>query len=172
MPWRRGIFPRNVRFGDIVRGLPIAAGSCDVAYCSHMLEHLALADFRAALRNTFTILRPGGTFRLVVPDLAQCVRAYAGGTDPQAAHRFMVDTHLGHQARSRGLRGALVAWLGNSRHLWMWDEPAMRAELDAAGFVDARRASFGDSPDSMFALVEDAGRFTGCLAMECRKSRA
>src|SRR5689334_21131496 len=55
-------FPKTVRFGDIVRGLPVPPETCEAVYCSHVLEHLTLEDFRTALKNTYNILRPGGTF--------------------------------------------------------------------------------------------------------------
>ena len=69
-------FPANVAYGDIVKGLPIAPGSCDGVYCSHVLEHLSLDGFRTALRNTHGLLRPGGVFRLVVPDLEYYAKRY------------------------------------------------------------------------------------------------
>src|SRR5687767_11842143 len=57
-------FPKAVRYGDIVKGLPVADASCDGMYCQHVLEHLSLADCRAALRNTLRALKPGHIFRL------------------------------------------------------------------------------------------------------------
>ena len=59
-------FPNNVKYGDIVKGLPVPADSCKGVYCSHVLEHLSLDDFRVALRNTVTILQPGGGVSLRV----------------------------------------------------------------------------------------------------------
>jgi SAM-dependent methyltransferase len=162
-------FPGNVRFGDIVRGLPVAPGSCRGIYCSHVLEHLALDDFHAALRNTYTYLRPGGVFRLVVPDLERLARDYLADPSPTAAEKFMDESVLGRKRRPRGFRGLLGAWLGNSAHLWMWDEKAMRARLAEHGFKDLRRAALGDAEDRMFDLVEDKGRFDGCLAIQCRR---
>lgn len=50
-------FPENIEFGDIVSGLPIPNNSCKGVYCSHILEHLSLEDFRLALKNTVVILR-------------------------------------------------------------------------------------------------------------------
>src|SRR5262249_16855882 len=67
-------FPGNAEYGDIVKGLPIADGSCDAVYCSHVLEHLALDDLHVALANTLRIVKPGGVFRLVVPDLEVLAR--------------------------------------------------------------------------------------------------
>lgn len=55
-------------YGDIVRGLPIEEKCAQGIYCSHVLEHIDRKSFEIALQNTLTLLKPGGTFRLVVPD--------------------------------------------------------------------------------------------------------
>lgn len=47
------LFPASVRYGDIVSGLPMPDGSADGVYSSHVLEHLARNDVKAALANTF-----------------------------------------------------------------------------------------------------------------------
>src|SRR5476651_2383062 len=69
-------FPENVKYGDIVRGLPEKPESADAVYCSHVLEHLAYNDFLTTLKNTYAILKPGGIFRGVVPDLRSAVTTY------------------------------------------------------------------------------------------------
>ena len=162
-------FPENVRYGDIVRGLPVALESCQGIYSSHVLEHLAYEDCLRALRNTFRYLKTGGTFRLIVPDLEQLARAYLASSDQSPARRFMEVSDLGLQKRPRGLRSFFIAWLGNSAHMWMWDERSMTTALAETGFRKIRRASFGDAEDVRFAEVEIAARFDGCLAMQCRK---
>ena len=73
-------FPENIEYGDIVKGLPIKSESCKGVYCSHVLEHLSLNDFRIALSNTFRIIQPGGYFRLVLPDLEYIARQYIENT--------------------------------------------------------------------------------------------
>jgi len=50
--------------------------------------------------------------------------------------------------------------LGNSDHLWMWDEASIADALRRVGFAEVRRCSFGDATDPAFALVESADRFT------------
>ena len=69
-------FPSNVEYGDIVNGLPVAKDSCDNLYCSHVLEHLSYEDFKAALANSYSYLKPGGTFRLIMPDLNSLISSY------------------------------------------------------------------------------------------------
>lgn len=162
-------FPSNVEYGDIVKGLPVPRGSCNAVYCSHVLEHLSLADFRTALRNALEMLRPGGIFRLVVPDLEYLTRRYIEDPSSEASLMFMRNSYLGHETRARGLMGALTAWLGNSKHLWMWDYKSMKPELEKAGFAEVRRASIGDSSEPMFERVEDRIRWENCLGMECKR---
>lgn len=162
-------FPANVEYGDIVRGLPVPAGSCRAIYCSHILEHLSLEDCRHALRNTHALLQPGGIFRLVLPDLESAIRKYLNNPVPNAAPEFIQHTGLGLERKKRGLHGLLVAWLGNSQHLWMWDYKSMEQELRAAGFHEVRRAQFGDSADPHFKDVEQHDRWNDCLGIECRQ---
>jgi SAM-dependent methyltransferase len=163
-------FPATIHYGDIVKGLPIAPNSLEAIYCSHVLEHLSLQDFRLALSNTLGYLKPGGRFRLVLPDLEILAQGYLHSAEHDAALKFMTDTYLGHYERSKGLLGLLRSWLGNSAHLWMWDYKSIKVELEKAGFVNIRRAEFGDSGDPMFNLVEDLGRWQHNLGVDCEKS--
>lgn len=160
-------FPTNVEYGDIVKGLPLADESCAVIYASHVLEHLSLEDFQTAIHNTFRLLKAGGLFRLVVPDLETLARKYLESKDPDAAMSFMKETSLGIENRSRNLKGFTRSWLGNSSHLWMWDFKSLSSELSKIGFVDIRRCNAGDEP--IFVPAEDPGRFVESIAVQCRK---
>jgi hypothetical protein len=155
-------FPASVRYGDICKGLPIPDGTVRGCYASHVLEHLSLTDFRRALANTFRMLQPGGVFRLVVPDLYERARTYVadvGHKSPTASVTFLRSTHLGYEQRPRTPMQYFRQIIGGSMHLWMWDEYSMSAELHRAGFVNIRRCRFGDSPEPMFAKVEESERF-------------
>ncbi len=163
------LFPPDVHYGDIVRGMDIAPDSCDLVFCSHVLEHLALEDLRAALQNTRRYLKPGGTFRLVLPDFERLIAAYQADPRVNAVSEFMTYSHLGRQQRPKGLMGFLRANLGNSQHLWMWDEKGLAQELKDAGFVSIRRCYYGDSDDPAFLAVESADRFVDSLGFDCRK---
>jgi len=156
------IFPEEVRFGDIVAGLPLPDGIADGIYASHVLEHLCYDDFWIALRNTHRLLKPGGIFRLVVPDLETRARKYLSQFDNGVADSntwFMDASNLGNRRRGRGAVALTRSLLGNSAHLWMWDEKSMRAALEKSGFVNVRRCQFNDCKDENFNLVEEVGRF-------------
>jgi SAM-dependent methyltransferase len=164
-------FPENVKYGDIVKGLPEAPNSCDAVYCSHILEHLSYNDFIIALKNTYAILKPGGIFRGVVPDLKTAALYYIENYDTleSPASDFMRDTMLGIESRNKSLTSAFKGFLGNSKHFWMWDYKSLEFELKKAGFKNIRPCVFGDSIESKFSLVEDIGRFNAAAAFECQK---
>jgi predicted SAM-dependent methyltransferase len=163
------VFPENVEYGDIVKGLPIAPASCDGVYCSHVLEHLALSGCRRALRNTHSYLLPGGTFRLVLPDLRHLAKTYLDSHDAGAAIAFLRNSRLGAEDRPGGVRGMVHAWLSNTMHRWMWDYVSMESELRAAGFRDIRPATIGDSEDPRFGALESPDRWENALGVECRR---
>lgn len=167
------VFPESVLYGDIVKGLPVADNSCDGVYCSHVLEHLSLNDFRIALKNTYKILTPGATFRCVLPDLEYIARSYVSSVDAKketASIEFIGNgTLMGTTDRPKGIKDMIVSSFGNSNHLWMWDYYSLSAELKKTGFKEIRRAQFNDSKIDMFKSVEDPDRFVNALAIECIK---
>lgn len=164
-------FPQNVKFGDIVKGLPEKPESCDGVYCSHILEHLAYNDFITALKNTYILLKPGGVFRGVVPDLRAAVMNYIAEYDKvdTPASELMRSTMLGVENRPKSLSSNIKSLYGNSKHLWMWDYRSLAFELKKTGFVNVRECRFGDSADRVFNLVEEENRFAGAVAFECQK---
>jgi SAM-dependent methyltransferase len=162
-------FPSEIAYGDIVNGLSLAPDSCDAIYCSHVLEHLSLEDLRRALRNTHLYLKPGGIFRLVLPDFDQQIAAYQENSDPKALSDFMTYSGLGRATRPKGIGARLREYFGNSHHLWAWNYPSLARELEGVGFRGMRRCEFGDALNPAFKSVENPERFQWALAIECTK---
>jgi SAM-dependent methyltransferase len=64
---------------NVLRGLPFADGAATHVFVSHLLEHLYYpSDVRPFLAELQRVLAPGGVVRVVVPDIEQCIAAYAG----------------------------------------------------------------------------------------------
>lgn len=165
-------FPENARYGDITKGLPVEENSCDGVYSSHTLEHLSFNDFKKALKNTYEILKPGGIFRCVIPDLEIAAKQYVRELEnkkPDASINFMYQTLLGKESKPQGIKAMAAIFFGNSHHLWMWDKISLKNELTIAGFENVRECFFNDCEDKMFELVESKSRFLNAVAMECRK---
>lgn len=170
---KKVVFPKNVRYGNILSSLPgIKEDTCDGIYCSHVLEHLSLIDFCVALKNTYRLLKPGGIFRCVVPDLEFSIHQYIKNLEikpESAAGEFLSATMLGIKNRPKGLKDFIISFTGNSHHLWMWDQYALQNELEKAGFIKVRKCLYNDSTDKMFQYVEDESRFINAVAFEAVK---
>lgn len=166
-------FHPDVQQGDILSGLPgVPENSCDGVYCSHVLEHLSYEDCLTAIRNTYIMLKPGGRFRCVLPDLETAARKYLDnlhGEDSEANVKFMEETLLGRLQRQRGIRQLVQSAFGNREHLYMWDHISLAHQLQKAGFRQVRRCAFNDAADKMFRLVEEETRFNNAVALEATK---
>lgn len=165
-------FPANVEYGDILVGLPVPAGSCTGVFCSHVLQDMSVDECRIALKQTFELMRPGGIFRLVVPDLEYSARRYVESNDPLAAVQFMREGKFGVETGPRRLYARVIQSLESSlgsRQRWMWDFKSFAHELRQIGFHNIRRCEIGDCADPLFGDVEVASRFLHALAIECAK---
>ena len=101
---------------DLRTPLPFDARAFDAVYHSHVLEHLPRADGEQFLGECWRVLRPGGTIRVVVPDLEMLARLYlkhldgALAGDPDAARRYewsiieMIDQMVREQSGGEMLR--------------------------------------------------------------------
>lgn len=165
---------KNAIYGDIVRGLKLDPGSCDLVFASHVLEHLAMADFDDALRNMYTYLRPGGILRVIVPDLRDYVEGYRreredDATANEAAARFMTLSGIGSVGSRSSLRLRLREALSNSRHQTMWDEPSLAGALATHGFKNIRTCHYGEWGDERFGAIEKQKRHQRALCLEATK---
>ena len=160
-------FPAEVKFGNIVKSALCPPGTADAVFASHMVEHASLSDFRTVLKNVHTMLKPGGCFRLVTPDLQILIDKYIQSEDPLRGHTFIRESCMGVEAPDSKLTSRIRRVLGFGPHYWLFDEQSMRIELEQAGFTGIRRCEFNDSAVKEFAEIEDEGQFTGNLAMEC-----
>lgn len=71
------VFPNEVAM-NLAWGLPFADGAVAFAYAGHVFEHLYYAaEALAFLREVKRVLRPGGVFRFIVPNVGLFLRKYA-----------------------------------------------------------------------------------------------
>jgi hypothetical protein len=168
-----GAYPKNVKVGDIVKGLPsIHKGTVQNIYCSHVLEHLCFKDMQKALVNTYKMLKPGGVFRMVVPDMELIVQEYIedkANCKRDACHHLIKKTLMGVEKNPVSFIEKVTSKLGNSKHFWNYDYDSLAYELEKVGFTKIRRASFSDALDEAFKGVEDNGRWVFSLGIEAIK---
>ena len=166
---RRVKFPKSVRYGDVLKGLPHNDNSVDKIYCSHVLEHLSFEDFHLAIKEVYRCLRKGGEFRIVMPDLRVYATDYLNSVDSEASNLFMNKSMLGIQKRPVGVLNRLIDSLGNHHHLWLWDAESTAAALQVHGFSDVRNFKFREDEPTMFKFVQERSRFNDAVSISCRK---
>jgi predicted SAM-dependent methyltransferase len=119
---------------DLAYSIPLADGVADFIYSSHFLEHLFRRDGERLLMESFRVLKPGGTVRVVVPDLEHALSLYiAGEKHKMLSDNFFVEDDDSYYAR----------------HKYMYDFEMLADALTRVGFRDVRRCDFqkGNTPD-------------------------
>ena len=133
---------------DLRWGLPFADGAADAVYLCHVLEHFYYPDEALpVLEDIRRVLAPGGTARIVVPDIGRSLRAYVGKDRkffaarrtnwpwwPKAVSRL--EQVLGYAGVGAGPESALDG------HKFGYDFETLRALLRRAGFARVVRSHY------------------------------
>ena len=61
---------------DLRQGLPLEEESCMAIYSSHFFEHMEYQHGLRLIKECYRVLKPGGTFRLCMPNYRACFTAY------------------------------------------------------------------------------------------------
>jgi predicted SAM-dependent methyltransferase len=132
-----GFADKNVHFLiDISRVLPFPDESFDGAFCEHVLEHFSLDDGLKISREIKRILRPGGVFRVVVPDAEYVVRMYLEKPRDLIAYRGS------GKAGETAMETVNTFFRQRYDHQFLYDWPTMEKMLLKAGFDKVARARF------------------------------
>lgn len=143
----RGDYVRCVREHAIRPGnamkIPVGDGVADVLYTSHMLEHIDRREVPAFLTQARRVLKPGGVFRIVVPDLRAAVNDYIAHGD---ADHFIHHTHMVHPKPATTFGKLKFAFFTGFRgHQWMYDAKSLAKLLAQAGFENPQSLRPGET---------------------------
>jgi len=145
---------------DLKWGLPFGDGAADLVFMSHMLEHFFYPEETlAVLAEIRRVLAPEGRLRVVVPDVEQCLRAYASDDAAFFEEREKTWTWW------RGLDTRLVAFLSYAgvgprpshfleSHKFGYDYDTLAHALRQAGFSRVERSSFQGSAEPALRVDE------------------
>jgi predicted SAM-dependent methyltransferase len=131
---------------DLTRDrLPFDDGTVDIIFTSHTLEHIPPQSLGFVLGEFRRVLKPGGTLRILVPDIALAVKAYVDGD-----RSFFERSEVTPFDREAPLGGLLMSWFySNSKvgfgHVHCFDETYMRHWLERHGFESIERSTFRGS---------------------------
>lgn len=145
---------------DIRRGLPLADDCLDYAVSVHALPEIPYPQLIPVLAELGRVLKPGGTLRLVLPDLDRAIDAYRRGEEGY----FKVGPE---DARSLG--GRLIVqmlWYGHSRSLFTAE--FSQELLEKAGFEQVRHCTFGKTASAIAEIVALDNREDESIYVEAR----
>jgi len=165
-------WPRGTRYGNILSQGLVPDNSCDLIFLSHVLEHLTRQCALQAVGNCYRFLKPGGIFRIIVPDLESITRNYLRGVDVEdvgASDKYMMDLGMAPPETATAWKSKIRCIFGHSQHQWMYDRYSILSLLRERGFSENRIAGFGDWNDERFSEVEDKGRHLNAICTESRK---
>jgi SAM-dependent methyltransferase len=129
--------------------LPFADGSVAVVFCSHTLEHIPIDRLGFVLSEFHRVLTPEtGLLRVLVPDIAKAVRAYAGND-----YGFFRSSEIGQFDPDAPIGGLLASWFYSIRqgtehgggHVHAFDYDYMAHWLRRAGFRQVWESSYRGS---------------------------
>lgn len=142
----------NVIYVNLNKRWKYSDNSVDVVYSSHVLEHLSISKSEQFLNEAYRVLKPGGTIRIVVPDLFQLSNEYLqkyseGDASASDSFLYFMNMHVEGQYRSTSVLHRILGILQNypHQHKYMYDRISLKGKLVNNGFSNIKEATYGES---------------------------
>jgi len=153
---------------DITLGVPLPSDYYQTVYHCHFLEHLDNQQGWEFLKECWRILAPGGTMRVVVPDLELWCKSYV---EKRMEFLTWYQTQLDsnptlYSTPGQILMGHLQGW----QHKMAYDFDTLEHLLTTLGFTNIVQGMYGVSnvPEIEF-LEKDPVRERESVCVECVK---
>lgn len=148
---------------NAVKPYPFADNTFDYIFSEHMIEHVSYAEGGRMLAECFRVLKPGGVVRITTPDLRFLIDLY--GREPGEYSKWSASSF----ANVIGTEPVYVinnfvrAW----GHQFIYDELALRRQLETARFVECEVCALGESDHAALRGLEREERMPpGFLRLE------
>lgn len=155
---------------DLTLGIPARDNQLNSIYHSHFLEHLTYLDGIALLRDIFRKLSPGGTHRIVMPDLRKAAEAYLFDQSALLEH-YRAEAIEEQRENYPTKASVFMHMLYEHSHKMYWDFETLEHWLAKIGFKNISRKSYQASQLKDIALIEINSdlRIAESMYVECEK---
>ncbi|MBT8523609.1 methyltransferase domain-containing protein [Polynucleobacter paneuropaeus] len=151
----------GINYGaDLRKHLKISNNVVDGIFCEHTLEHLTYSDVDRLLGECYRILKDGGVFRIVLPDLSLFISNYADGNISWFRRwESLMFTHSTDPIRKlRKLNTPLESISFTTQeygHVSSWDYETLFFYLQKNGFREITKSGYMESRDPAL-LIDDS----------------
>lgn len=154
---------------DCRKRIPLPSASARAVFTEHLLEHLDYeAEAPVFLAECRRVLEPHGIIRIVVPDGAKYLRAYATG-DWEEMRRFSPLAATRDPRRTTLMEIVNEHFRQGGQHRFSYDYETLARLLSNAGFGGIALARFGESRASDLAL-DNSERAAESLYVEASRA--
>jgi SAM-dependent methyltransferase len=151
--------PEHIRYFDLRKRFPFDDESVDAIYAAHVWEHLALSTAKHATQECYRVLKPGGTLRLVVPNVRDFVEEYLSSNEPDAALTLNRKLYYRQFEECRSIIYSIyLGFTDFHYHRFMYDPPQLISLLQENGFRDVAGRTLLESCIDEIADVESSDR--------------
>lgn len=147
---------------DVTKPLPVKDGSIDLAFSSHLLEHLTRDEGYNFLKECHRIMKPGGIIRLSVPDTKKITSDYIEGRIKE--HRFI---NTGVADASDDVEAYYNLLLAG--HKTLYDSDSLQLLLSKMGFKNIEKSTPFTSGSKTISTQTITPHPTLSLVMEAEK---
>jgi predicted SAM-dependent methyltransferase len=158
-----GFRDQNVHYlVDFGRPLPFPNELFEGVFCEHVMEHFSLAEGERIAREAHRVLRPGGCFRVIVPDAELVLRRYFDAPDELVARR-------GTGAET-SMEIVNLYFRQRYEHQFVYDWPTIEKMLFQAGFSAVCRSVFNEGRHCQPVILDNEKYEWESLYVEALKS--
>ena len=130
-------------YWDLRLGMPFPNNSVAKIYSSHLFEHLTYAEGQKLMDECLRVLKPGGSFSIVVPNAQMYIEWYTGTREvPPGAFGWLPGYN-----QTTGIDALnYVAYMAGE-HKYMFDQENLLHILQAKGFENVVKRDFDPETD-------------------------
>lgn len=130
-------------YWDLRYGIPFPDSSVDHVYSSHLFEHLTYPQGQGLLDESMRVLKPGGSFSIVVPNARMYIEAYLGKVELPAEYFGWTPAYN----NTTGIDAInYIAYMAGE-HTYMFDQENLLHILSDKGFERVVQRAFDPETD-------------------------
>ncbi len=168
--WINTDFRPNAKriFLDITRRFTFPDNTFDYAFTEHVIEHVPYLAGKNLIQESFRVLKPGGTLRIVTPDINFLIALYQD--EQKQLHKDYIKWNADLFVREKAPHTALSVvnnFVRDWGHVYIYDIPTLKAEMEKIGFINIKTPALNQSEHDALRGIEHEKRHPdGFLALE------